>query len=355
MEQAISVTIMGLLAFSVAWLSFSFILRRPAEQPPPVPWGLGLVLGLGLLYLSMQIVGGLATVAYQVWDKGNYHSITTFVKQFKAEAQVNAESVNAPAPEKDQPAANPPAPPAAAKPAPLPEGRMRRITLNLWFSSLATLMWLGFALLVLRGITDDPTAGTGWHRTTWASDVRLGVLGFLAAAPPSLMLQITLRLAFPQQAKAHVIEQLLTSAKEHASSELPWMLALMAFAAVVVAPLAEEFFFRVLLQGSLENLETRVRQPRTELTSAELTATDSAVETPSAEPRRGLWAVLCSSLIFAAVHLTQWPDPLALFPFALMLGYLFYRTHRWLPSVIMHACLNGFSMAMLTLSLYLSP
>jgi membrane protease YdiL (CAAX protease family) len=38
------------------------------------------------------------------------------------------------------------------------------------------------------------------------------------------------------------------------------------------------------------------------------------------------------------------PDPIALFFFALVLGLLYYRTHRILPSIVLHMMLNGTSL-----------
>jgi hypothetical protein len=38
------------------------------------------------------------------------------------------------------------------------------------------------------------------------------------------------------------------------------------------------------------------------------------------------------------------PDPAPLFFFALVLGALYYRTHRLLPLIVLHAALNGTSL-----------
>jgi membrane protease YdiL (CAAX protease family) len=40
------------------------------------------------------------------------------------------------------------------------------------------------------------------------------------------------------------------------------------------------------------------------------------------------------------------PDPISIFFFAVVLGTLYFRTHRLVPSIVMHAMLNGFSLAM---------
>ena len=66
---------------------------------------------------------------------------------------------------------------------------------------------------------------------------------------------------------------------------------------------------------------------------------------------RGAAAVLpivASAALFAAVH--SWPDAISLFLLALALGWLYQRTHRLMPSVVLHLCLNATSMALLWLS-----
>ena len=65
------------------------------------------------------------------------------------------------------------------------------------------------------------------------------------------------------------------------------------------------------------------------------------VPTASAAP------IVISAAVFALMHWSHGPDPAALFVLALGLGYLYQRTHRWLPSVVTHACLNGTTMLLL--------
>jgi len=45
-------------------------------------------------------------------------------------------------------------------------------------------------------------------------------------------------------------------------------------------------------------------------------------------------------------------DPFTLFPFALVLGFLYFRTHRIVPSIVLHMSLNATSVALLMWSLY---
>lgn len=61
--------------------------------------------------------------------------------------------------------------------------------------------------------------------------------------------------------------------------------------------------------------------------------------------------VVYGAQILATLLLPRWmsPDPIALFVFALGLGFLYYRTHRAAPSIAMHMALNGTTLLLLIL------
>ena len=209
---------------------------------------------------------------------------------------------------------------------------------------------------------------------------------------------------------------------EHAVSQLitegdVWILLLSGLSAVIVAPLIEEFFFRVLLQGWLETVERRWR-PRLPtlrrlvprgivpivLVSLLFARMHFRVDAPRMEVRVLAFqqvAMIVSGLLALAlaVSLLRWrtgataadlgwapkkitadlklglaaflavavpiyamqvglrfvlppymaPDPFPLFFFALALGVLYYRTHRVMPVMVVHAVFNGTSLALLWL------
>jgi len=161
---------------------------------------------------------------------------------------------------------------------------------------------------------------------------------------------------------------------------------LSSFTAVVAAPIVEEFFFRVLLQGWLENVAAVLRQqrrgdvvspalpsavflglPRVEGTEppwdcggpdgvAESTTAADAVAThrlihrhSQLDLRPEWWPIVVSAALFALAHWGNGPDPIPLFLFALGLGYVYQRTHRVWPCILVHMLLNGFSMSQLWL------
>lgn len=55
------------------------------------------------------------------------------------------------------------------------------------------------------------------------------------------------------------------------------------------------------------------------------------------------------SVVFSECFPQVAPDPLTLFPFAVVLGILYYRTHRIVPSIALHMALNATSLGMVWL------
>ena len=76
----------------------------------------------------------------------------------------------------------------------------------------------------------------------------------------------------------------------------------------------------------------------------------AADEQPTAIAR---WIpILVSSLIFALMHFSHGPDPIPLFFLSLALGFIYQRTHRIVPCIVVHMMLNGFSMVLLAVQIF---
>jgi hypothetical protein len=56
------------------------------------------------------------------------------------------------------------------------------------------------------------------------------------------------------------------------------------------------------------------------------------------------WPLLVSSGLFAMAHYNHGPDPIPLFFLAVGLGYLYQRTHRVLPCIVVHFLVNATTM-----------
>ncbi len=229
----------------------------------------------------------------------------------------------------------------------------------------------------------------------WSQLVRTGIVGSLMFIPPSLVIQAIATKIWKYE------HPLLENITEHPS---PLFILVSAYSAMVVAPFAEEVFFRKLLQGWIESFsgkrlqtEIMVRDEAAESSVASAPATalahdyaSSAVEAPtvtsamvavsatpavfaeepwpyrvtSEESQRNLvasdngliqpryWPIFFSAFMFALAHLGQGPAPFSLFVLALGLGYLYRQTHSIVPCVIVHLTLNSMTMIVFVLTIF---
>jgi membrane protease YdiL (CAAX protease family) len=232
----------------------------------------------------------------------------------------------------------------------------------------------GVALFSRRGARRAADFGVRLDPVTLARDARIAGGAFLAALLPVYTLQVALTQWFPKQ---HVVLEMI---REKPS---PALLGASIFTVVLVAPLVEEFAFRLTLQGWLEKRQRRryAEPSPPDVVEAELVdeppepaapshappdqnpfapprvesqAPAERSESPDENPlrgRRGVAPVLISSVIFAALHIGAGPAPISLLPLALILGFVFLRTGRLLPCVLTHALFNGLNMGLLVLSL----
>ena len=277
--------------------------------------------------------------------------------------------------------------------------------------SVLSALTTAFALVLVAFRAGATIRDLGLNQSKLAGDLVLGLRAFVMLALPVYAVQWLAQwvwLHWNQQRADHTLIKLLQERPVPSS----WLLA--CFAAVLVAPLIEEYLFRVLLQGWLENVATVLRRRRLGLAVTEQSISqlllgdvdaarsiqpagegetdrspiadtqstedeDAAIDTledanpyrppPAAtisdtatepiadvgrrqdEPRPSAWPILVSSAIFALMHWGNGPDPIPLFLLALGLGYLYQRTHRAMPCVVVHMLLNACSLAMLWLEL----
>ena len=148
----------------------------------------------------------------------------------------------------------------------------------------------------------------------------------------------------------------------------PMTWAMIFFAAVVVAPLAEEFLFRGVLLGWLGRIatgrKTTDRPDSDGLSDPYRTSTDDGIWVASREPSppgnadespvpyeksRLLLANVLVSFVFAAMHGQVWPTPIPLFVLAMALGAIYQRTGSLVAPIALHMTFNGISTAMLYL------
>jgi len=212
---------------------------------------------------------------------------------------------------------------------------------------------------------DNHDLGLPQDKIELLHDVRAGAVACAAAIVPIYVVQFLLTIILQPVNEHPLIDDLQ---KTHT----PTMMLVGLLMVVIAAPLSEEFAFRLLLQGWLEKFEDQLMgltatlrpQPTIPLESDELADVSPIEEReiiafPSethALPREGLlphgWLpILASGTIFGLAHLGHGVSPIPLLLFGIVLGYLYQRTHRLVPSMTAHALFNGYSMTMLWLNL----
>ena len=270
-------------------------------------------------------------------------------------------------------------------------------------STTASLLGLVAILAAIGFRTGATLTDFGIDSEELLHDLGLGAQAFAMLAVPVFVMQAILTNWFPSN------HPLIDAVK---ASPNPWTtLSATALAAVIGAPLLEEFAFRVLLQGWMESLAGGEHAfPRAMLgASYEPAATQSSAAelvppldaagfpiraamvpempeelvpvlveptsppadvsspfepnpyaTPEPEPPAKpapeaaappLWPTFVSAFLFAISHWSHGPDWIPLFFLALGLGHLYRKTHRIVPSIVVHFLLNATSITLFALAL----
>jgi membrane protease YdiL (CAAX protease family) len=192
--------------------------------------------------------------------------------------------------------------------------------------SSAHLVWLTFAAAYLSAKVGAYWDDLGFDVTKLGGDLRLGGKVFLSVLVPVYGLQLLLTQLMPSE------HPLALLAKDQPSIGT---LALATVSAVAVAPLFEEFIFRIVLQGWFEKWEALWRQR---------TATTGPLPA-------GLLANVLVAAIFGLMHWGHGPDPAALFVLSLILGYSYQQTHRIMVPLMVHVCFNALAVLQLWVTL----
>ena len=241
--------------------------------------------------------------------------------------------------------------------------------------------------LVVRAGARAHDLGFSWRDL--GRNVAVGIIAFPMIAVPVYALQAALVLS--GWAYEHPLIEMLQKSPDFG------LYLLLVVSACVVAPLSEEWFFRVVFQGWLERacawLKRKLNaesppdvyaaepavpatpsdgnQSGTVVTPPEATvdlnpyAPTSAVGIPhpvptieeaSEEPVHFVlvhWVpILLSSVLFGLAHFGHGPAPITLTVLAIALGYLYQRTHSIVPVIVVHALFNSASMLLFYVTMF---
>ena len=157
----------------------------------------------------------------------------------------------------------------------------------------------------------------------------------------------------------------------------PGVALLALLSTVLLAPILEEMLFRGVIQRwlcrllreeSLPSLPAETepvdsvgpmdvrrawRNPSRGLALAQGQLPDGLVEDAGRSPGLSAGsslAIVVTSVLFAAMHLPQWPAPLAILLLSMGLGALYQRTGSLLAAIAMHGTFNGFNTVLMILA-----
>jgi len=183
--------------------------------------------------------------------------------------------------------------------------------------TIPLLAMFGGVIVAAFSFDGGAVRGMGFTTRRWLNDSIRSVIGFLAILPVcmGLLLATTLLIwrFFPSEEllAPHRYLQILMDG----GVPMVWR-AMLILAAVVLAPLGEEVFFRGLLQSMFRRY---LQRP---------------------------WvAILLTSMLFSAVHFTDIKSLPALFALSLALGYNYERTGRLYSPIMIHMLFNMVNIA----------
>ena len=211
-------------------------------------------------------------------------------------------------------------------------------------------------------------ARLGWRKDQIQGDLRAGWQCFLMMTPIILILNAVLQGA-TKTPYAHPIQEMI--------KQYPWLLGIAFWQAAIVAPISEEFGFRVLLIGWFESIQfgnnkmmafifganpymVEALHEQTTVPLSFVTAQSDAIaiEGPliiggAIEYDPPWWPVLLSGTLFGLAHFNYGVSWLPLIVFGVVLGRLYQLRQSIVPVIMVHVLFNAMNVTMLGLSLLL--
>ena len=223
----------------------------------------------------------------------------------------------------------------------------------------------------------------GWRLDQVAGDLRAGLQCFLMMTPVILILNAVLQ-GLTKTPYEHPIQEMIR--------QYPWLLGIAFWQAAIVAPVSEEFAFRVLLIGWFESIQFGRDKlsafmfgatPQNQLDTSELDAGElNAGESDKGESDKGesdkggsdkggsdkggsdkggspmeysppWWPVLLSGTLFGLAHFSYGVSWVALIVFGVVLGRLYQLRQSIIPVIMVHFLFNTMNVTMLGLSIFL--
>jgi membrane protease YdiL (CAAX protease family) len=245
-----------------------------------------------------------------------------------------------------------------------------------WTAVLAWPLQLAILLGGLRGISGTRFYQLGLFGKRLGKNLILGGLSLCALYPLIWMVNEGLTRIW-QHWVGPAVPHPLARLGQAQPSALEW--CLIAFSALVSAPILEELVLRGILQPWFASRRERAplamfvtlswaffcsRGPLSRVGQDQLVELLIALAPvwfvlamfPGFEILRRFWpfspaaSIYSTALLFGVAHAAVWPTPVAMFLFGLGLGLLAYRTQSLVPAIVAHSLFNGVAVVILVSS-----
>ncbi len=259
------------------------------------------------------------------------------------------------------------------------------------FAISAQLLCVILMTVFICGRTGCSLKKLGWRVDQLSGDLQAGLRCFLMTTPVILILNAVLQ-GVTKTPYEHPIQEMIKL--------YPWLLGIAFWQAAIVAPISEEFAFRVLLIGWFESIHfgknklltflfgmsTTPTRVEPEILSAEIepfalspinssgdmgnpyNAPATSALVMSGSPSQVVlnadkmaidgytppwWPALLSGTLFGLAHFSYGVSWVALILFGIVLGRLYQIRQSIIPVIMVHFLFNGMNIVMLGLSLML--
>jgi len=217
------------------------------------------------------------------------------------------------------------------------------------FAMSAQIVCVLLVTLFIVGRTGCTFKKLGWRTDQIAGDILAGLKCFLMMSPVILILNAVLQ-GVTKTPYEHPVQEMI--------KQYPWLLGIAFWQAAIVAPISEEFGFRVLLIGWFESIHFGRNKTFAFMFGASGIA---LAEQPapaeifgSSAPARfqpPWWPVLLSGTLFGLAHFNYGVSWVPLIVFGVVLGRLYQVRQSILPVLLVHFLFNGMNVTLLGLSL----
>ncbi len=215
-----------------------------------------------------------------------------------------------------------------------------------WSGVVATMQLVVVAVVILfiRLRTECRGDKLGWQPQRLGRDIGVGVWLLFLTLPLLMVLSGVVNYLSGVQYDHPVIDMM---------KEVPWLFGIIAWMAVIAAPISEEFFFRTMLIGWFESIHFG-RTPEAFVFGYSPVDQPSELDAPATSdkpPVSPWWPAVLSGTLFGLAHGEYGLSWIPLILFGIVLGRIYQLRQSIVTCITIHMLFNGINLLNLWLSI----